>query len=81
MEVWSLLCEFVLFLLGTSPVGHMPNNERKDVSLVKYWHIHFENGLVIECFRRHKPVRLAQAYSRKRATNGTYYGSYMIVGG
>jgi len=41
---------------------------------VKRWHIHFTNGLAIECRRRYKPTRLAASFSR-------LYGSYTIVGG
>ena len=48
---------------------------------MKCYHIHFSNGYTIECCRRRKPVRLAAAFSRKRAANGSLYGSYVIVGG
>ncbi len=48
---------------------------------LKCWHIHFENGYAIECYRLRKPVRLAVSWSRKRAGDGSVYGSYRIVGG
>ena len=46
----------------------------------KLWHIHFASGHTLECIRRRKPVRLAEAYSRKRAADGLPYGDYIICG-
>jgi hypothetical protein len=49
--------------------------------LVRRWHIQFENGYAIECYRRHRPVRLASAFSQKKAANGSVYGDYTIIEG
>ena len=48
---------------------------------MKYYHIHFQNGYTIECYRQRKPIRLAAAFSRKRAANGSLYGLFAMERG